>query len=428
MNNVLFIILALGFVFLNAFFVAAEFAMVKLRHTRVQNIKKNQLFGLRGRILYRVHTQLDTYLSACQLGITLSSLGLGWVGEPAFAHLLTPFLYWMNIHSVEIIKIISFGVAFSLISFLHIVIGELMPKSIAIRQSESISLITAVPLYIFYWIMYPFIETLNMSANGLLKIFHLDTVHKGEHVYSPDEIKFILKTSHAQDKLSPKHREMLIKMLEFSQLEAIDVMKPIEEMISIPASATLEEKRQIIQQYKYTRYPVYQNINNNINNITGILHAKDFILHHDSAPVILRPVVKVERSTKAVKVLDYFREGRTHFALVYHDEKPIGFITLENLLYALMGKMRDEFNFTQEDWQKVNEKSFLIKGASPVYVVEQLIDKDLSHFHVDTVAGLLLENLGDMPKVGDKWVQPEFTLEVKKVKGPKILEVLLIKK
>jgi len=427
MNNFLFIILALGFVFLNAFFVAAEFAMVKLRHTRVQNIKKNQLFGLRGRILYKVHCQLDTYLSACQLGITLASLGLGWVGEPAFAHLLLPLFYSLHINSHQVIKVISFGFAFTLISYLHIVVGELMPKSMAIRQSEQLSLMTAVPLYLFYWLMYPFIEALNISANTLLKLFNLDAVSNSENVYSKEEIKYILKSYQAHEKFNPKHREMLIKMLEFSQLEAIDVMKPIEEMISIPDSSSTEEKLQIIQQYKFTRYPVYQHINNNINNIIGILHTKDFIVHQKSSPMILRPVVKVERSLKAIKVLDYFRAGRTHFALVYHDEKPIGFITLDNLLYALMGKMRDEFNLTQDDWKKVSENSYLIKGASPVYVIEQLIDKDLSQFHVDTVAGLLLENLGEMPKEGDQWKQPEFTLQVKKVKGPKIIEVLLTK-
>lgn len=426
MIDIIYSILALGFVLLNAFFVAAEFAMVKLRHTRVQQIKKNQLYGFRGKILYKVHGQLDAYLSACQLGITLASLGLGWIGEPALADLLLPVFHSLHIQSKQVVEVVSFGIAFTVLSYLHIVIGELMPKSLAIRQSESVSVYTALPLYIFYWIMYPFIAVLNFSANGFLKIFKLNSGHKTEEVYTADEIKFILKTSHAQDKLSPIHREMLVKMLEFTKLQAIDVMKPIEEMISIPEDSTLEEKLDIIQQYKYTRYPVTQK--NNKNNIIGVLHAKDLMLNKKNADIILRPLVKARRSLKAIKILDYFREGRPHFAIVYHDEKPIGFITLDNLLYALIGKVRDEFNLTKEDWKQLSENTYLLKGASPVYVLEQILDKDLSNFHVDTVAGLLLEGLGEMPVEGNQWIQPDFILEAKKIKGPKILEVLLTKK
>lgn len=163
MYNILLIFIAFLLVLLNAFFVSAEFGMVKLRATRIQAIKEN--YGLRGRILEQVHQNLDAYLSACQLGITLASLGLGWIGEPAFAELLGPLFVTLGISSVHIVTISSFLIAFFLISFLHIVIGELMPKSIAIRQSELISIWTAVPLYWFYWIMYPAIWLLNTCSN-----------------------------------------------------------------------------------------------------------------------------------------------------------------------------------------------------------------------------------------------------------------------
>jgi|SRR3990167_352560 len=186
--------LALLLVLLNAFFVAAEFGMVKLRTTRVATIEKT--YGLRGRILSYVHEHLDAYLSACQLGITFASLGLGWVGEPAFAHLLEPIFHFLGIASSETVKIISFFFAFSIISFLHIVMGELMPKSLAIRQSEKVSLWTAIPLYGFYWIMYPAIWFLNTCSNFFLSLARLDEIHKGEHFYSTDEIKLVLGASH----------------------------------------------------------------------------------------------------------------------------------------------------------------------------------------------------------------------------------------
>jgi len=426
--DLLLILLALGFVLLNAFFVAAEFAMVKLRESRVQSMKEN--YGLSGRVLFRVHKNLETYLSACQLGITLASLGLGWVGEPAFAHILEPVLKFLNINSPELIKIISFGAAFSIISFLHIVVGELMPKTMAIRQSERLSLYTAMPLYLFYWLMYPFIWMLNYSANILLKLFRLDAVHHGEQTYSADEVKFILKSTHVHNELNPelndKYRDILIRMLEFTGLEAVDVMRPLEEMIGISQDWTLQEKLNIIKQYKYTRYPVYQN---NMNNIIGLLHVKDFIVEdkeNPDAPISLRPVVKTYRQTKAIEILEQFQQGMPHFALVYHHNKPIGFITLDNLLHVLIGKMRDEFNLTQEDWHQLPDGSYVIKGTSPVYIIEKLLSIDLSEYDIDTVAGLLFNNLGHMPVEGEEWHHPAFTLRAQKVQGHRIVEVSLI--
>lgn len=413
--NLFFIFLALGFVFLNAFFVAAEFAMVKLRESRVQSMKKN--YGVRGRVLFQVHKSLEAYLSACQLGITLASLGLGWVGEPAFAHLLEPVFKLVNFQSVELIKLISFGAAFSIISFLHIVVGELMPKTMAIRQAEKLSLYTAIPLYLFYWLMYPFIWILNQSANILLKIFRLDAIHHGEQTYSQDEIKYILKSSHI-------HQDMLVRSLEFSDLQAVDIMRPLDEMISIDQDMGLEEKLAIIRKYKYTRYPVYQK---NIHHIIGILHTKDLILEDKKdIEITLRPVVKINRESKAIEVLEKFRQGLPHFAVVYYHKKPIGFITLDNLLHVLIGKMRDEFNLTQEDWHKLPDGSFIIKGTSSVYNIEKLLGLDLSSYQMDTVAGLLFNNLGHIPVEGEEWQHPAFILRAHKVKGHRIVEVNLI--
>jgi CBS domain containing-hemolysin-like protein len=196
MQNLLFVILALFLVALNGFFVAAEFGIVTLRKTRIRAIAKTQ--GLRGRILGIVHGQLDAYLSACQLGITLASLGLGWVGEPAFASLLGPLLRLVGIDSPELVHGISLVVAFSVISFLHIVVGELAPKSLAIRNPEVVGLWSALPLYAFYWAMYPAIYLLNSSANMVLRLAGLDGKGGHDAHYSNEELKLILRTSQAQ--------------------------------------------------------------------------------------------------------------------------------------------------------------------------------------------------------------------------------------
>ncbi|MER2626926.1 MAG: CNNM domain-containing protein, partial [Accumulibacter sp.] len=198
MENFLWVVAALLLVALNGFFVAAEFGLVKLRQTRVRSIAK--LHGWRGRILSTVHSHLDAYLSACQLGITLASLGLGWIGEPAFARLLEPVFGWLNVTSPELIHVVSVIFAFSVITFLHIVVGELAPKSLAIRRPEWISIWTATPLYSFYWLMYPAIWLLNASAIGVLRLAGLDGGHGHETSYSAEEIKLIVRGSHPTEK------------------------------------------------------------------------------------------------------------------------------------------------------------------------------------------------------------------------------------
>ena len=187
---------AVGFllVLLNGFFVAAEFAIVKLRRTQADELA--QTAGLRGRVLHSVRTNLDSYLSACQLGITLASLGLGWIGEPAFARLVEPVLALAGIDDPEAIQAVSFAFAFGFISFLHIVVGELAPKSLAIRRAEEVSLNTAVPLYAFYWLMYPFIWLLNGTANRVLRRMGVEMATEGDAAHSIDELRMVLKASH----------------------------------------------------------------------------------------------------------------------------------------------------------------------------------------------------------------------------------------
>lgn len=287
MSQFALMILAFGFVLLNGFFVAAEFAMVKLRHTRVQALQST--YGWRGRILAKVHVQLDAYLSACQLGITLASLGLGWIGEPAFASLLTPLLKVLGVVSERLIDLISFGVAFSIISFLHIVVGELMPKSMAIRQAERLSLWTAGPLYGFYWLMYPAIYLLNASANLLLRVFKLDTVHHGEQAYSSEELKLILKASHSHGELTQVEADMLEHTLEFADLQIADVMRPVAEMVALNLEAPLRDNLSVIMTTRYSRYPVYLTEHHQI---IGILHIKDlFVAKQNSEDTDRKSVV-----------------------------------------------------------------------------------------------------------------------------------------
>ncbi|WP_162983842.1 hemolysin family protein, partial [Pseudomonas aeruginosa] len=267
------ILFALFLVLLNGFFVAAEFAMVKLRATRVETIAKQH--GWRGAILRKVHNQLDAYLSACQLGITLASLGLGWVGEPAFAELLEPLLAMIGVHSDELIRGISFFTAFFIISYLHIVVGELAPKSWAIRKPELLSLWTAVPLYLFYWLMYPAIWLLNASANAILKIAGQgEPGPHHEHHYSRDELKLILHSSRAQDP-SDQGMRVLASAVELGELEVVDWANSREDLVYLEHDAPLADILAVIRRHKYSRYPVWDS---HKGEFIGLLHIKDLLL------------------------------------------------------------------------------------------------------------------------------------------------------
>ncbi|MGZ4997892.1 MAG: hemolysin family protein, partial [Methylobacter sp.] len=270
MNNFLPLVAALLLVALNGFFVAAEFGLVKLRQTRIRSIIKTH--GWRGRILGLVHGKLDAYLSACQLGITLASLGLGWIGEPAFAHLLEPVFARINITSLEMIHGISFAVAFSVISFLHIVVGELAPKSLAIRNPEKIGLWSAVPLYGFYWLMYPAIWLLNSSANLVLRLLGLSSTHDHDAHYSANELKLILRSNRPDDRFTRDEWNILAKTLDFSELEVSDLMRPIHEIAALHRNASLQKNLQTMSQKRYSRYPYFDT--NGID-VLGVIHLKD---------------------------------------------------------------------------------------------------------------------------------------------------------
>lgn len=433
--NFLLMLLAALLVLCNAFFVAAEFGMVKMRHTRITAIKKT--YGFRGKILAYIHKHLDAYLSACQLGITLASLGLGWIGEPAFAHLLEPFFAFLGITSPELILFISFFAAFSIISFLHIVIGELVPKSLAIRQSEKVSIWTAVPLFAFYWLMYPAIWLLNFCANSILKITKLDAFHEGEYTYSPDEIKIILSSTHAHDQLSKQELDILRHSIELLDLKAIDVMRPIEEMISLKADDTINSALDIILKHRYSRYPIFHE---KTKELIGIVHVKDILYAINQKKTdqplksIMRPILKISRHLSAIKLLNKLQEGMPHFALVYSGrENPIGFLTLDNIFQVLVGRVHDEFHKIEESWTTAPDGSFIMRGDSALYVLERALNIDIeldeeTEQTSDTIFGLILTNLGRLPQEGEKIEFGKFTLQINKMKGHKIIEVAVYPK
>ncbi|WP_133137640.1 hemolysin family protein [Legionella rowbothamii] len=431
MINILLVLLAFVLVLLNAFFVAAEFGMVKLRSTRVEAIKTS--YGFRGKILFHVHQHLDAYLSACQLGITFASLGLGWIGEPAFAHFMEPLLILVGVNSPQLITVIAFFAAFSFISFLHIVVGELMPKSLAIRQSERVSVWTALPIYGFYWLMYPAIWVLNTCSNFLLKIFHLDAVHHGEHFYSTEEIKLLLNASHLHGELSEEEVDIIEHTLDLADLKVTEVMRFSEEMVMIDLNQSIHQMMDIIMEHRYSRYPVYDPEKKDI---IGIIHVKDILPAIYQKPDLddlrpfIRPILKTSRRLPALDLLRQFREGMPHFALVYRGKNTIlGFVTLDNLLQVLIGRIKDEFHRTKVDWVLNKDGSITASGNCSIYSLEQALEREIDvEDDIDILTGLFLQRLGYMPKEGEHVDFPEFNAYIEKIKANKILKVRIYPK
>ena len=435
MQNVLLVVLALLLVALNGFFVAAEFGIVTLRKTRVRAIAKTG--GLRGRILYKVHSQLDAYLSACQLGITLASLGLGWVGEPAFAKLLEPVFSLLGITSPQIIHGVSFVVAFSVISFLHIVVGELAPKSLAIRVPEAVGLWSAVPLYGFYWTMYPAIWLLNESANLVLRIAGLSGVGSHETHYSNDELKLILRTNTGTpgERFTHDERHILAQSLEFSQHTVADLMRPINEVSALYASRSLEQNLDTMRRNRFSRYPYFDEDGEEV---LGVIHLKDLFFAEQSGKDVddlteyLRPVELISARTPAIELFRRFRGGAPHFALIGEKGKrPVGFITLDNLLGAIVGEIRDEFRLNENDWLPQGDGTYIGKASLPIVSLERVLGIDIDNEamgldEVESVGGLLMAKLGDIPKQGQRIEFPKFDVVVKKTNGPRILLVKVI--
>lgn len=426
-SNLFLIVVALLLVLLNGFFVAAEFGLVKLRQTRVKAIAKAH--GWRGRILGKVHQELDAYLSACQLGITLASLGLGWVGEPAFADLLTPILTAVGVDTPQLIHGIAFFVAFFIISYLHIVVGELAPKSMAIRLSEKVGLWTAPPLYAFYWAMYPAIWVLNHSANWVLRKVGLDIAQGHDSHYSADELKVILRSSRADPGFTTDEWRVLAQALDFRDLEVADLMRPFSEAVTLAEGDPLEESLEKIARHRYSRYPYVDAAGN----IKGIVHLKDVFIALQKTPdlegldELVRPVVVVSPRLPATELFRRFRTGAPHLAMVaYENAHPLGYITLDNLLSALVGEIRDEFRQTQNEWSKLDDGSLIGKGSLPIFTLERALGIDIEESGVDSIGGLIMQQLGDLPEEGQRIRFPGFDAVVKKMSGPRIVLVRVI--
>ena len=415
-------LLGLLLVLLNGFFVAAEFAIVKLRRTQADELAQTE--GVRGRVLLAVRTHLDAYLSACQLGITLASLGLGWVGEPAFAELVKPALHAFGIADPAIVRSVAFAFAFGLISFLHIVLGELAPKSLAIRRAEEVSLNVALPLYVFHWIMYPFIWLLNGAANLILRGMGVELATEGDEAHSVDELRTVLSASHHHGELGTVEAQIAARGLTLGELVVGDVMRPLSELVWIPADATIEEVLAEVRRSRFTRYPVRDP---ETLRFVGLLHIKDLLVAQERLRDIrdlrkyLRRLPHVTENAALDEVLVAFRRGDPHFAIVTADlDTETGFVTFELVVEALFGPVEDEFRKGSPAWTQEADGSLTGPASLSILSLEEALNLVAPSVEANSVGGLMIETLGRIPGPGDKVAMPGFDIEVLDAHGPRI--------
>jgi len=344
--------------------------------------------------------------------------------------LLKPLFHLSGISSQEVIHGISFAFSFFVISFLHIVVGELAPKSMAIRNPEKIGLWSAIPLYGFYWLMYPAIWVLNASANWVLLLSGLGHAHANEPHYSTQELKVILRTSRPDGKFVHDEWNVLAQILNFSELEVSDLMRPIHEVAALERTKSFQDNMQIVARNRYSRYPYFDG-----SDVLGMIHTKDLFLALQEGKSIdnwgnyLRPVQHVPPDMPALELFRRFRTGAAHFVIVGEEGKsPVGFLTLDNLLGALVGEIRDEFRKVNNDWTRLEDGTLIGNGSLSIFTLERILGIDIENEGFDlqdaeSVGGLILAKLRNIPKENQKIAFEQFDLVVKKMNGPRIMLV-----
>lgn len=390
------------FLFLNAFFVASEFAIVKVRPSQVEGeLKENPV---KAATALKVVNNLDGYLSANQLGITIASLALGFLGEPFVAALVSPLLMQTGI-SVWWVKGISFALAIVSFTFLHVVIGELMPKSIAIRYPLGTTMNLATPLHAFYKSALWGIIVLQGTANWLLKrLFNIEPIKEGEHTHSAEELALLVAQSEKSQEVTETEREILINALGLNELWVRDVMTPRNKVVVLDADQPFEKSLEIAMRSKHTRFPL---VKGHLDHSIGLIHIKDLFRHvKDPDPDLMR----IKRDLKIVPdtmpldtLLQFFLKEHAHLAMAVDEfGTPVGIVFLDNVMEELVGDIQDEFDNERSAFTKMGEDEFVIEGSMTLNdLAGHMPDLFLDSGEVTTVGGYLTQQLQRFPEVGE---------------------------
>ncbi|MDB6073905.1 MAG: corC 2 [Verrucomicrobiaceae bacterium] len=414
----------LFFVLLNGFFVASEFAIVKVRESQLEAAVTE---GRRGAKLALQEVQnLDAYLSATQLGITLASIALGMVGEPYISRVLQPLLFGVGIQSDAVVHGISFGVGYAVITFLHVVVGELTPKSLAIRQALSMTLLVAPGLHFFYVILKPAIWVLNSSANWVLRvIFRVDPVSEGELGHSEEELRHIVAESRRSKRVTETEKDILLNTLELNDLCVRDIMTPRNQVVSLDLDETFEANLKVAISCKHTRFPL---VEGHLDHSMGLIHIKDLL------PLVGKPnpdLRKIKRELLPVpemmpidKLLKMLLDKHLHLALVVDEfGGAVGVVTLDNVIEEIVGDIQDEFDTEQSEFRRVSNDEFIVEGTLNLYELMEHAGLEVESEEVTTVGGYVTHLLGHLPKAGETVRIGDYEVTATKVDQRRVLQL-----
>lgn len=388
LNLTIFIILLA----LTGFFVATEFAIVKVRHSRIDQLV---LEGRKGSLAAKhVTTHLDEYLSACQLGITVTALGIGMVGESTFEFILHPLFETIGI-STDYIHFFTIGAAFAIATFLHVVVGELAPKTVAIQKAESVTLAFARPIMIFYKILFPFIWFLNGSARVLVGLIGMKPASEHELSHTEEELRLLLAESFKSGEINQNELKYVNNVFEFDERIAREIMVPRTEIVGFEKNATFNDVLTIISEERYTRYPVYEE---DRDNIIGFINIKDFLTQGINNRItaetfdlekFMNPVINTIETTPINNLLIKMQKDRTHIAILLDEYGGTsGLVTVEDILEEIVGEIRDEFDDDEiADIRKLKEDHYLIHSKVLLDDVAKLLRIDIENQDVNTIGG-----------------------------------------
>lgn len=420
-------LLVILLVLLNGFFVAAEFAIVKIRDTQIDPLVARG--DRRAHVARRIITNLDASLSATQLGITLASLGLGWFAEPIFAKMLSPLLDWLSVDSAQARHSIAFGIGFSVITFLHIVVGELAPKSLAIQKPLPTSLFIAAPLLLFYRVSYPFIYVLNNTALWLLRQLGIEPASEAERMHSEEELRLLFDASQAsQAGRSALGHDIVLNALDLRRRVAREVMQPRKDLVVFDASLGIAHCLELAERTRYSRFPICQN--GDLDHTLGVVHIKDlyaFRLKARTAADLLpaaRKIIYVPPTARLEKILQRFLDRKLHLAIIVDEYGgTLGMVTLEDILEELVGQIQDEFDQETPQLIQLDDNSWEAHGALPLHELAELVGQPIHEEGITTTSGWLTHQLAGFPKPGDRVSIGSFLLLVVAMDGTRVAKL-----
>jgi CBS domain containing-hemolysin-like protein len=419
----------LGIVLVNAFFVAAEFALVKVRSSQLQGAVDE---GVRGaKMAQMVARNLEAYLSATQLGVTLASIALGMAGEPLVAGVIEPLMFQAGIENTTLIKGVSLTLAFGAVTGLHVVLGELTPKCLAIRKTLGMALMVARPLHWFYIVFRPALFLLSAAANFLLKhVFHVSTVSESEMAHSEEELRHIVAESQKSKEVTETEKDILLNALALNDLCARDIMTPRNQVISLDVDDSFETNLKVAIESKHTRFPL---VEGHLDQTIGLIHIKDLLrLVKEADPdlkKIRRDIVPVPEMMPIDKLLRVFLEKHAHLALAVDEYGgAVGVVTLDNVIEEIVGDIQDEFDAEKPEFNRINEDEFTVEGTLNLYELAELAGIEIESEEVTTIGGYVTHLIGHLPKVGEKTEIEDYEVIATKTDQRRVQQLLFKRK